>query len=78
MGRPGALREFLHDEVVGGVALLIGAVAALVWANVSPGGYESFWHTSADVAGLHLDLRHWINDGLLAGFFFVGGLEIKS
>ena len=77
MGRPGALREFLHDEVVGGVALLIGAVAALVWANVSPGGYESFWHTSADVAGLHLDLRHWINDGLMAVFFFVVGLEIK-
>ena len=77
MGRPGALREFLHDEAVGGVALLIGAVAALVWANVSPGGYESFWHTSADVAGLHLDLRHWINDGLMAVFFFVVGLEIK-
>ena len=77
MGRPGALREFLHDEAVGGVALLIGAIAALVWANVSPGGYESFWHTSADVAGLHLDLRHWINDGLMAVFFFVVGLEIK-
>ena len=77
MRRPGALREFLHDEAVGGVALLIGAVAALVWANVSPGGYESFWHTSADVAGLHLDLRHWINDGLMAVFFFVVGLEIK-
>ena len=41
MGRPGALREFLHDEAVGGVALLIGAVAALVWANVAPGSYES-------------------------------------
>jgi len=54
-----------------------GAVAALVWANVSPGGYESFWHTSADVAGLHLDLRHWINDGLMAVFFFLVGLEIK-
>ena len=77
MGRPGALREFLHDEAVGGVALLIGAVAALVWANVSLAGYEAFWHTSADVAGLHLDLRHWINDGLMAVFFFVVGLEIK-
>ncbi|WCB91925.1 Na(+)/H(+) antiporter NhaA [Baekduia alba] len=77
MNRLDALREFLHDEAVGGVALLAGAIAALIWANVSVDGYESFWHTHADVAGLDLDLRHWINDGLMAVFFFVVGLEIK-
>ncbi|HEY6762375.1 MAG TPA: Na+/H+ antiporter NhaA [Baekduia sp.] len=77
MNRLDALREFLHDEAIGGVALLVGAVAALIWANVSVGGYEAFWHTEADVLGLHLDLRHWINDGLMAVFFFVVGLEIK-
>jgi len=77
VNRLDALREFLHDEAVGGVALLLGAVAALIWANVSIDGYESFWHTEAHVFGLDLDLRHWINDGLMVVFFFVVGLEIK-
>jgi NhaA family Na+:H+ antiporter len=74
--RPGALREFLHDEAAGGVALLAAAVAALVWANVASDSYVSFWHRHLDV-GLDLDLQHWINDGLMAIFFFVVGLEIK-
>lgn len=73
----GALREFLHDEAIGGVALLAGVVAALLWANVDGTGYEAFWHRDADVLGLGLDLRHWINDGLMVVFFFVVGLEIK-
>jgi NhaA family Na+:H+ antiporter len=77
VNRLDALREFLHDEAVGGVALLIGAVAALIWANVSIAGYETFWHTDVHVLGLDLDLRHWINDGLMVVFFFVVGLEIK-
>ena len=61
---------------------MVAAVAALVWAN-SPWqhGYESLWQTrvSFGVAGHHLalDLRHWVNDGLMAVFFLVVGLEIK-
>jgi len=76
------LRDFLATEAFGAVLLGIAAVAALVWAN-SPfaGSYESLWHAHASVtiAGhtLDMDLRHWVNDGLMTIFFLVVGLEIK-
>jgi NhaA family Na+:H+ antiporter len=76
------LRDFLATEAFGAVLLGIAAVAALVWAN-SPaaGSYESLWnaHLSVTLAGhtLDLDLRHWVNDGLMTVFFLVVGLEIK-
>ncbi len=79
---PRPLRHFLHTESGGGIVLLAAAVVALVWAN-SPwsGGYESLWSTelrlSVGGAELSEDLRHWVNDGLMAVFFFVVGLEIK-
>ena len=63
--------------------LLVATVAALAWAN-SPASasYEELWHTkiSIEVGGaelVSLDLRHWINDLLMALFFFVVGIEIK-
>jgi NhaA family Na+:H+ antiporter len=76
------LAEFLREEAAGGVALVVAAVAALVWANSPAGdGYVSFWGQEATVgigdAALTADLRHWVNDGLMALFFFVVGLEIK-
>jgi len=70
------LSEFLRDETAGGVVLLIAAVAAVVWANVAPSSYADVWHTHVHV-GLDLSLEHWVNDGLMAIFFFVAGLEIK-
>jgi NhaA family Na+:H+ antiporter len=76
------LRDFLATEASGAILLSGGAVAALIWAN-SPwsGSYESLWSSRAaiTIAGhtLDLDLRHWINDGLMTIFFFVVGLEIK-
>lgn len=76
------LRDFLHTETAGAVLLAGGAVLALAWAN-SPwsGSYERLWSSSASLsfAGhvLELDLRHWINDGLMTVFFLVVGLEIK-
>lgn len=76
------LRDFLHAEASGGIVLVIGAAIALIWAN-SPWSqsYHDLWATRASIDigsfGLHLDLRHWINDGLMAIFFFVVGLEIK-
>jgi Na+:H+ antiporter, NhaA family len=68
------LSDFLHDEAAGGLALLLAAIVALAWANGPfADEYVSLWETEA--AGL--DLRHWVNDGLMALFFFVVGLEIK-
>ena len=76
------LRDFLHRESAGAVLLAFGAMLALVWSN-SPwsASYESLWNSriALTIAGhsLDLDLRHWVNDGLMTIFFFVVGLEIK-
>lgn len=62
--------------------MVVGAVAAVVWAN-SPfsNAYDSFWHYELTVGwgqvAITEDLQHWVNDGLMAIFFFVVGLEIK-
>lgn len=75
--------DILRVEAAGGVALVVAALAALLWAN-SPWqqSYHDLWHTqvSLDVGAFRLeeDLRHWIDEGLMAMFFFVVGLEIKS
>ena len=56
------------------------AVLALAWANMGS-GYEEFWHTEFALTfgdmQLALDLRHWVNDGLMVLFFFSVGLEIS-
>jgi Na+/H+ antiporter NhaA len=76
------VREYVATENASAAILLLATVTAIVWAN-SPwsAGYESLWHTDVAVsfgdAELVLDLRHWINDGLMAFFFFVVGLEIR-
>jgi Na+:H+ antiporter, NhaA family len=76
------LTDFLQDESAGGVALLAAAVVALIWAN-SPAdaAYFDLWHTDLTIgiggASITEDLQHWVNDGLMAIFFFVVGLEIK-
>lgn len=75
------LTEFLHDEAAGGIALAVATVTALLWANTAGEEYAAAWaHVlrvgTSDMA-LDLDLRHWVNDGLMAIFFFVVGLEIK-
>jgi NhaA family Na+:H+ antiporter len=78
----GPLAEFLREEAAGGLVLLGAAVVALVWAN-SPvrDAYDSLWATDLRLGvgslAIEEDLRHWINDGLMALFFFVVGLEIK-
>jgi NhaA family Na+:H+ antiporter len=76
------LARFLHIEAAGGILLLAATIGALVWAN-SPWqhAYHDLWTTEAvvRVGSFHVteDLRHWVNDGLMAVFFFVVGLEIK-
>jgi NhaA family Na+:H+ antiporter len=78
------LQRFLDTEAAGGVVLIVAALAAIVWANGPFGtSYETFWGTplQVELGGLlhidHLDLRAWVNDALMAFFFFVAGLEIK-
>jgi NhaA family Na+:H+ antiporter len=75
-------QEFINTEASGGIILLICTVFALAWAN-SPfsESYFHLWHTKISFyingTGLDYSLHHWINDGLMAIFFFVVGLEIK-
>jgi len=76
------LRAFVATETGGAGALLLAAVAALLWAN-SPwdSSYESVWRTELSIRlggrALTEDLRHWVNDGLMTFFFFVVGLEVR-
>ena len=76
------IREFVATQTSGAVILLIVTIVALAWAN-SPwsASYERLWRTNLALQlgskELALDLRHWINDGLMASFLFVVGLEIR-
>ncbi|HEY3069048.1 MAG TPA: Na+/H+ antiporter NhaA [Gaiellaceae bacterium] len=75
------LREFLRAETGGSAVLLAAAVAALVWVNVHGSSYDSLWGTQLSIdlggRGVALDLRHWVNSGLMTFFFFVVGLEAR-
>lgn len=79
---PRFVRQFLATEAAGGVVLLVAGVAAMAWAN-SPwsASYRTVWSTDLTLGlGRHVvveDLRQVVNDGLMAVFFFVVGLEIK-
>ncbi|MGH9250619.1 MAG: Na+/H+ antiporter NhaA, partial [Acidimicrobiales bacterium] len=76
------VREYVATENASAAILLAATVVAVVWAN-SPWSdtYERLWGTEVSLsfgsAELALDLREWINDGLMAFFFFVVGLEIR-
>ncbi|GHC35570.1 Na+/H+ antiporter NhaA [Streptomyces cinnamoneus] len=74
------LADALRTETVGGVILLVAAVAALLWANTPVReSYETVrtFHVGPSSLGLNLSLQHWAADGLLAVFFFVAGIELK-
>ncbi len=75
-------QNFIHTEASGGILLFIATVVALIWANSAwSSDYFDFWHTEVTIQlgqyGMSMTLVHWINDGLMAIFFFVVGLEIK-
>lgn len=75
-------KAFLHNEAIGGILLLICAIVSLLFANIpSLGFFHDFWTQKAgfSIAGfsVEMSIAHWINDGLMAVFFFVVGLEIK-
>jgi NhaA family Na+:H+ antiporter len=69
-----ALRAFLKSESAGGLLLMGSAALALIVAN-SPLAADYFHALHIKVAGL--SLAHWVNDGLMAVFFLLVGLEIK-
>jgi Na+/H+ antiporter NhaA len=76
------VRDFLSTETGSASVLLAGVLIALLWAN-SPWShsYESLWTTTLGVrlggSGISIDLRHWVNEGLMTFFFLVVGLEAK-
>ena len=77
------LGEFLAAETTGALFLLAATLAALAWANSAAApAYHDLWATelalrAGDRVVITLDLRHWVNEGLMALFFFVVGLEVK-
>ncbi|MEO1167255.1 MAG: Na+/H+ antiporter NhaA [Pseudomonadota bacterium] len=86
LGVRSALRGFLNSEAAGGIVLMVAAVLAMIVANSTL--YESYHHILNDDMGPILSpeltsklgpmtLHLWINDGLMAIFFFLVGLEIK-
>lgn len=76
------VNKFIHQEFTGGIVLFLSVVAAIIWANSS--AHESYHHLWEmkfaiyfDGMGLDKPVHVWINDGLMALFFFVIGLELK-
>lgn len=76
------INKFIHYDNSGGIALFAAVIIALIWAN-SPwrDSYHHIWHTYFSIGFennlLSYSLHHWVNDGLMAMFFFVVGLELK-
>ncbi|MGH3102949.1 MAG: Na+/H+ antiporter NhaA [Gaiellaceae bacterium] len=75
------LRRFLRTETGGAAVLLAAAIAALLWVNVDASSYAGLWETTLSIdvggSGVALELRHWVNSGLMTFFFFVMGLEAR-
>ncbi len=74
--------RFFHTTASGGLMLLACTAIAMLWANSAWGEtYEAFRHLHLRIGVadrmLDLSLMHWVNDGVMAVFFFVVGLEIK-
>lgn len=76
------IKAFFQFEAAGGIVLALAAIAAMIIAN-SPLNlwYESFIHAPVAIQigdfAIAKDAHHWINDGLMAIFFFLVGLELK-
>lgn len=73
--------KFIRAEAFSGILLITMAVAALIWTNLDEASYVSFWQQPVTIGFgdfvLSKPFLLWINDGLMAFFFFVVGLEIK-
>lgn len=77
------VKKFINEESIGGVILIISTLVAVIWANSS--FYDLYHHIWHDIVvgfvwgdvNVTSNIHHWINDGLMALFFFTVGLEIK-
>src|SRR4029079_5330910 len=80
--RVSGVKAFFEHEAAGGIVLLAAALLGLILQNSAASElYESLLETHVPIGlapfALDKSLLHWINDGLMAIFFFLGGLEIK-
>jgi NhaA family Na+:H+ antiporter len=76
------INKFIRNESSAGVILFISALATVIWANSAwKESYHHLWEISFGISlgsfEVNKTLHHWINDGLMAVFFFVIGLELK-
>jgi Na+/H+ antiporter NhaA len=75
------LRQFLRAETGSAAILATATLAALLWSNFGAGSYDSLWSTDLSVHvaghGITMDLREFVNSGLMALFFLVVGLEAR-
>lgn len=76
------IRYFFKNESSSGIILLLCAVIAIIVANSNIGSsYDKLLHRYITIGykdfSLSMSILHWINDGLMAIFFFVVGMEIK-
>jgi Na+/H+ antiporter NhaA len=75
------LRQFLRAETGSAAILAAATLAALLWSNFGAGSYESLWSTQLSVHvaghGIAMNLREFVNSGLMALFFLVVGLEAR-
>lgn len=78
-----AIKRFINEQTIGGIILIVATIVALYWSNSAfYDSYHNLWHNykigfvwgDINMVG---SLHHWINDGLMALFFFTVGLEIK-
>jgi NhaA family Na+:H+ antiporter len=72
------VQRFIHIQGISSIFLLAAAVVALIWAN-SPWheSYHHVWEMELQLSRLQLPVHAWINDALMAIFFFLVGMEIK-
>ena len=72
------IQRFIHIQGISSILLLGAAITALVWAN-SPwqDSYHHVWEMELSLSRLNLPVHDWINDALMAIFFFLVGMEIK-
>src|SRR5271165_4033893 len=72
------VQQFIHIQGVSSIFLLAAAIAALVWANSRwHDSYHHVWEMELALSHLRLPVHEWINDALMAIFFFLVGMEIK-